>query len=379
MSISVLYAPEEQSAEAGLLSDLFGCPETGKLFAVHCAVIDVTPARLIDARSFRCPVCDEVVRIGRAGQGSVAWCESCQWTTEGTGIQSIPDLLTREADPHPEATTQFAALKRLATKAPRELPQTVTRDLASAVIGGSMDRFCAAQEHKEEDIRGFRSMSSDERAAMQKFGALSSRLTGGLEASAVISREARLVTGQWERAMQPPRRRNAVSSFSLQSPFTGKAITPSLYSASLRNLPLNAANFLPRVSAETAFAADDDHCSWTIRLIILNTTAWAMNVAFDIVDLSRGGSTSLPPAVRWLVRNELSVMSQEAGHIDVEVAKSIPSDALFSDSGAMHLEVIQRVRHSSDKSSAISDQVSRHEWRCRLVVERSAPSNRLIT
>jgi hypothetical protein len=370
--VCVLYAPVENNAAAGLLHDLLGCPETGKLFSVLSAKIDVAPARLIDARTFPCPLCDAALVVGKPGCGPVSYCASCSWSTVGTSILSIPDLLTREADPYAEATAEFVALRRLASKAALEQSRRLPSRSDTLPSNSGIDRFCAAQEEREGGIRGFDPLTLGDQTAMLEHDVPPPLFVGQIDSSAVVSREKRLVSGLWDRAMQPPRRRFIQPMFSVYGPLTGKLVTPVSFCESVRLAPMNAGKFMPSLRADIISPHGDDKGWLYLRLTLCNATAMAARVTFhDATDSDI--STTLHSTFRRKCEQECWLTPHGTNTLDVEAFMQ----AATSGPDVKHFELLERVRFSPDNRSESSDKVSAHEWTCRVIVERPASPTRL--
>jgi hypothetical protein len=372
LGVCVLYAPVEYNSAAGLLHDLFGCPETGKLFSVLSAKIDVTPARLVDARTFRCPLCDAPLVIGRPGCGPVSYCASCSWSTVGTSILSIPDLLTREADPYAEATAEFVALRRLANKAALEQSRRLPSRSDTLPTNSGIDRFCAEQEEREGGIRGFDPLTLDDQTAMREHDIPPPLFVGQIDTSAVVSREKRLVSGLWNRAMQPPRRRYIQPMISIFCPLTGKLVTPVSFCESIRLAPMNAGNFMPSVRADITRPHGDVKGWLQLRLTLCNVTAMAARVTFDDATDSDISTTS-HRTFRRKCEQECWLTPHGTNTLDVEAC----TQAATSGPDVNRFELVERVRFSPDNRSESSGKVSAHEWTCRVIVERLASPTRL--
>lgn len=95
--------------DAGLLSDLYFCRETGRFFTLPTAQISIEPRSSRSAKQFFCPVCPKSALKLSATRMA---CPSCAWDASQTGVANVSDLLQRDGDPFPWISAEVRRLTR---------------------------------------------------------------------------------------------------------------------------------------------------------------------------------------------------------------------------------------------------------------------------
>jgi hypothetical protein len=276
--------------DTGPMESMFACPTTGLLFAAYEAAVTVRPAVCVDARTFRCPVCESRLQIGVPGNPPVASCASCKWTTDGSPVATIPDLLSFEGNPFPEARGAFEDLRTQGTRPEEEgpdggaagAPLPVRREqCVGEGDGRGIEAFGRRREAEDARLRGFHALSGSVHDSQppRSPAPVDPRLRGPVSIADVVPLCDRLVPGRWRRACMPARRRMGGEVFTLRSPFTGETVAEGSCEAPLQGADTNAASFMPGVDVRAHPTGTD-----LIVLSLTNHTSSEVQVDLDVLE-----------------------------------------------------------------------------------------------
>jgi hypothetical protein len=349
--------------ESGPLDSLFACPDTGRFFSVCDAVLDVSPAVLLDARIFYCPSCDSTLKIGKPGDSPVAKCTRCSWTTSGSAVTCIPDLLTSENRPYRKASNEFEELQGIAgglrpfnseKAASSEVPsfavQKATMACANSAIHGP---------EKHDD-----SLSQTEtHLASHPSNPVSNTFGASVAMHEVLQRHEMLEAGVRLCASMPPRRKRTKPSFILRSPFSNRSVLPLNWNSCPREASTNASKFMPHFVVHGYVDMD----RFVIRILLKNISS--ATAAITLKQFPDRLKHSTPVQWDWITKKECLLTSFDS----FEVLVSCPLDDLDWDRRLQCIQLVEEVKFIVEEHSVQDDlsfsALSRKKWHCYVSIE----------